>query len=454
MRILQFKGIGIHGYLNVSPEFNQDLTFLTGINGSGKTSVVRGISALLSPSLLILANTIHERMELHIQHQNDDITIWSSRDAEHLDLGTSETEEHLTINIVPATEYRHADYKRGISEYYEELETRYADHEVMRLIRSLPTPMILGIDRRSRELIDTVRVSSRALHMRRRRENVFRTSLSASLDEAIYLAERRYRTAEAQRLETAESLRERIILNALKYEEFQGGFSKESLPKRWESQRLTKRKATAAKTLTDLGLPEEYVREQLDPFFNKLSELFAKIPEDLDIDDFDPDIEPELLDALMEWTVNRPQLERIVRILDAVDEHVKKIQEIRSPIQDYQDAINSFLNDSGKHLQFNESGDLCVMMSNGRLEQLTSLSSGESQLVVILTHLAFNPAATSANVFIVDEPELSLHVKWQEAFVPAIRKANPDLQVILATHSPSVVLDLTKHCVDISEVAN
>jgi len=71
--------------------------------------------------------------------------------------------------------------------------------------------------------------------------------------------------------------------------------------------------------------------------------------------------------------------------------------------------------------------------------------------VVILTHLAFNPAATSANVFIVDEPELSLHVKWQEAFVPAIRKANPELQVILATHSPSIVLDLTKFCVDLSE---
>jgi len=451
MRILQFIGKRLHGYLDVSPEFNQDLTFLTGINGCGKTSVVRGISSLLSPSLLTLAHTIHDRMELNIQHQNEDITIWSSRDDEHLRLGTSKAKEALTVNIPPDSDSHHPDPRRGVAEYYEEQEARNADHEVMRLIRSLPTPMILGIDRRSRELIDTERMVPRTLRMRKRRENIFRTSLSASLDEAIYLAERRFRTAETQRLETAEKLREQIILSALKYEESQTGFTKESMPKRRDSYRLEDRKATAAKTLTDLGLPEEYVREQLDPFFNKLSELLEKIPEDFDFENLDSEKNPELMGAFVEWMVNRPQFERIVRILELVDEHVKRIQEIRSPMQSYLEAVNSFLNDANKGLQFNESGDLCVKMKQKSLEPLTSLSSGESQLVVILTHLAFNPAATSANVFIVDEPELSLHVKWQETFVPAIRKANPELQVILATHSPSIVLDMTRFCVDLSE---
>jgi hypothetical protein len=390
-------------------------------------------------------------MELRISHQNDQITIWSSRDEEHLTLGTSKAKEALKVNMPPESDSHHPDPRKSVVEYYEEQEARNADHEVLRLIRSLPTPMILGIDRRSRELIDTERVVPRTIRMLRRRENIFRTSLSASLDEAIYLAERRFRTAEAQRLETAEKLREQIILSALKYEESQTGFTKDSLPKRRDSYRLENRKSTAAKTLTDLGLPEEYVREQLDPFFNKLSELSERIPENFDFENLDPEKNPKLMGAIVEWMVNRPQFERIVRILELVDEHVKKIQKIRSPIQNYLEAINSFLHDANKDVQFNESGDLCVRIKKKSLGPLTSLSSGECQLVVILTHLAFNPAAASANVFIVDEPELSLHVKWQEAFVPAIQKANPELQVILATHSPSIVLDLTKFCVDLSE---
>jgi len=195
--------------------------------------------------------------------------------------------------------------------------------------------MILGIDRRSRELIETGRVVPRAIRMRRRRENIFRTSLSASLDEAIYLAERRFRTAEAQRLETAEKLREQIILSALRYEESTAGFTKDSLPKRLDSYRLADRKSTAAKTLTDLGLPEEYVREQLDPFFNKLTDLLERIPEDFDFENLDPEKDPELMGVFVEWMVNRPQFERIVRILELVDQHVKKIQKIRSPIQSY-----------------------------------------------------------------------------------------------------------------------
>ncbi len=53
-------------------------------------------------------------------------------------------------------------------------------------------------------------------------------------------------------------------------------------------------------------------------------------------------------------------------------------------------------------------------------------------------------------MIIVDEPELSLHVRWQESFVDAIQKASPRLQIILATHSPSIVLDRIEKCVDLS----
>jgi predicted ATP-binding protein involved in virulence len=68
---------------------------------------------------------------------------------------------------------------------------------------------------------------------------------------------------------------------------------------------------------------------------------------------------------------------------------------------------------------------------------------------VILTHLAFNNQAKRANVLIIDEPELSLHLRWQELFVDAVTAASPGLQLILATHSPSIIGARIENCIDV-----
>ena len=64
---------------------------------------------------------------------------------------------------------------------------------------------------------------------------------------------------------------------------------------------------------------------------------------------------------------------------------------------------------------------------------------------------AFNESIQKANIFIIDEPELSLHIRWQEIFVETIRKLNQALQLIIATHSPSILLDDTEHCISLNK---
>ncbi len=197
-----------------------------------------------------------------------------------------------------------------------------------------------------------------------------------------------------------------------------------------------------------LGIPEAYVRQQLAPFFARLSGLIEKIPPDFD---FGKESDADVMQSVIEWLINKPQFDRVESILRLVDEHVKEIADLSIPIERYRDSLNAFLSDSGKELIFNQRGLLCVRIGAESPQALSALSSGESQLAVILTHLSFSPAARAANVFIVDEPELSLHVKWQEAFVEAVQQANPELQIILATHSPSIILDRTDNCFDLSE---
>jgi predicted ATPase len=68
-----------------------------------------------------------------------------------------------------------------------------------------------------------------------------------------------------------------------------------------------------------------------------------------------------------------------------------------------------------------------------------SLSSGEKQLLVILLTLLVQDMKPCA--IFMDEPEVSLHIEWQQKLISAIRTMNPNAQIILTTHSPAVIMD-------------
>ena len=44
-------------------------------------------------------------------------------------------------------------------------------------------------------------------------------------------------------------------------------------------------------------------------------------------------------------------------------------------------------------------------------------------------------------VLFMDEPEISLHVEWQQKLITLIRQLNPNVQIILTTHSPAMIMN-------------
>jgi|GEM_PF-80512 len=65
-----------------------------------------------------------------------------------------------------------------------------------------------------------------------------------------------------------------------------------------------------------------------------------------------------------------------------------------------------------------------------------NLSSGEKQILIILLNALLQ--GKEKHVMFMDEPEISLHVDWQRKLIGYIRQINPNVQIILATHSPTV----------------
>ena len=450
MIIRRFAATGVHGHLDLTVRFNRDLTFLTGINGSGKTSVVKGIDALLSPSLALLALMDYEHMEVDVTvDKRRKIQIWSTRSENHVAVGCSEVQpilEYLALPPEPREVGISARAYERTSERYRELEAKNANHPVMRAIRDLPTPMILGIERRYSDLPQ----STDDLYQYRafRRSRVYSSNPYASgLYQASETAELATRRIQAQERELTDALRKNILLSAFQYTPVDL-----SLPAQAAlSRRIEITEQTVLKTFEKLGLSGEAVQRAMGSFFEKLRDVTEILQGERDMNKLLAGDDPKKREAITEWIINAPQFNRITRILGYIETYVRESSRVNEPIHRYLEIINEFLRDSHKRVAFDDTGQLQVQLEDGAFVQLTSLSSGESQLLIIITHLALNPAAQLANIFIVDEPELSLHVRWQELFVEALQRASPQLQLILATHSPSIILDRDIKCVDLSK---
>jgi predicted ATP-binding protein involved in virulence len=71
--------------------------------------------------------------------------------------------------------------------------------------------------------------------------------------------------------------------------------------------------------------------------------------------------------------------------------------------------------------------------------ELEALSSGEQHQLILLYYLLF--VAKPDTLVLLDEPEISLHILWQERFVDDLKKivALQKIDILLATHSPNII---------------
>jgi predicted ATP-binding protein involved in virulence len=457
MKLVRFTASGIHGYLTIDVTFNEQLTFITGINGSGKTSALNAIVALISPDLRILANLEFIELTLIFEEKGQERFVSAVWDETAVALFASGSAERFTFKKyvvdldMPTSRQLDAEVQ-----HYRDLLSANASNEVLRLISALPTPMFLGLDRRAR-YEDEISKRNRFLYPRAARttRNLFATSLANSLSDAEDLAATRYRDALIQSGKIAEQLQGELLLGLLSEERGdQRPFGSLMVPTGKDLEDITALRRDLATLSQILRLPEHEVRSRVIPFLDTLEDYASAIPRQTNIAELmkqDTSNSP-VMSALFGWSANQNRLKKFNIISHIVSRYNKRRSDLLSPTDRYLSLINSFLKDSGKSINFDDRGYIFVGIKGLEGERsISSLSSGEAQIFVILTHLAFNPLAQN-NVFIIDEPELSLHVQWQELFVDSILSSNPNIQYILATHSPSIILERVKCSVDLSKV--
>ncbi len=141
---------------------------------------------------------------------------------------------------------------------------------------------------------------------------------------------------------------------------------------------------------------------------------------------------------------------RIISVLqEGGADAAEKAQRISEPKKKFQDIIDRLFRETGKQIirseneiKFSQMGETLVPYQ---------LSSGEKQMLAILLTVLVED--NMPHVLFMDEPEVSLHVDWQKQLIDLIMELNENVQIILTTHSPAVVMNgWMNHVTEVTDI--
>ena len=128
---------------------------------------------------------------------------------------------------------------------------------------------------------------------------------------------------------------------------------------------------------------------------------------------------------------------KMIELLSGDEEQRSLAPSLSLPKRKFQDMIDELFSYTHKTID-RKSNDI-VFYQNGERLLPYKLSSGEKQMLVILLTVLVRD--DDHCVLFMDEPEASLRTEWQQKLIGMIRNLNPNVQLILTTHSPAVIME-------------
>ena len=184
------------------------------------------------------------------------------------------------------------------------------------------------------------------------------------------------------------------------------------------------------KTITTLDQKEEY-----DKYFNDLINQVQKSVNASEKNGVRRQLPAQLIGTYVELI----RIKKLIKIYENIEDN---ILELKTPINDFLKYTNIFLKDGKdeKEIIVNSLGEV-FFITNYTKEpvRLKYLSSGEKHIVTLISNLIFKVDRSKFTIFIIDEPELSLHLSWQKKIVETIHEINKNMQLVFATHSPEII---------------
>lgn len=424
MRIVRMQVKSLFGYIDHDVFFKDGApTIISAYNGVGKTTLLRMIKALIVGDISALCQIDFKWAKLFIDKSNGEKEV----------INVSATEEKIFIwvdgtdnRIVKEREFIKADMRREAerlmnSDYLTRISSdsrvdkrngRYIPDDLVSRRYGKPKNSYIDsyFDDLKRKLsplfLDTKRLNGNLL---RDNQRSLRFRTFENVDDYVRVIHEEYINARGNAISATQSTDVAFVKRILE-------------------------ESTSNTNVTLDEVQHQYERTMQD-YDSLSSNGLAEMPE------------IDLHNISLPKAADDSTLLSVVNIfLSDVQNRMNALKPLNEKVKLLKEELDSKLNVSGKRINVDENGRLTVINekrdSFGRL-RVSQLSSGEQQIITIYVALLF--VAHKGNLVLIDEPELSLHPQWQEAFIDDVMEIAKmqHLQLIIATHSPNIVAD---HC--------
>ncbi|MFU1858351.1 AAA family ATPase [Sphingobacterium sp. NGMCC 1.201703] len=401
---------GFWGDKQVIINFNRDINFIVGVNGSGKTTIINLIVAAIKLDFPTLDTTEFDRIlikfrsfdkskfkpNIEIKKTHEEYSVFNNINVK---IRFSTKEEPIDFSLNELEEERFLRGRRVQNRVFQEglISKRDSIYTVLRNITSVNW---LSINRFNNK-------TNGESH---------EPSVDRKIDEITNKFIRHFSLLQSEVNEETELFQKQIFLSLIS-DESEGYFrSNDSLNIPLEIKSLRD-------IFREFDVPERHYSKKIEKHYENYERANQRVKnsENLNFNHAASLIGTNRIHKIVQqWTFLEQRKKEIFRSRDL-----------------FLEIVNSML--QRKKLIFTKNNDFIVKTQSNKEFSLKKLSSGEKQLIIILGEALLQN--DSPHIYIADEPELSLHVDWQEKLVKSIKTINSTSQVIFATHSPDIVGD-------------
>ncbi len=422
VKLLNLSITKLYGELDYNITFNDDITFLYGDNGCGKTTVLNILTYIITGKIYELFRYDFTTMKLIYSSaqtgKKEEIKLLNDR----VNNISVSYQDNLTI-----IESRKFELSRNPEEAEEAERFYFSEYPVLKQIKDTFNYLYLPLNRNGNIHFDFP-------YNQRNRGIVHSRYFKGRNDEITLMGvESLISSAYSRRNFSLNNLNEQFSDDVLK-----SFLDVDNIPNpeeivqylvRLNEVEIRQTQSDYIKVLKTLGKWDNEIIEKANLFFDSLCD-YAEQAKKTDSPGFD-------LESLFKIS----EILKIKRVIEKAEKIENSKKRAMKPMEDFLDTVNLFIGApfNSKGINIERDGTVVLKTSSNKRISIYDLSSGEKQIITFFAYLVFGLPNTNQSIFIVDEPELSLHLNWQRKFVDSIMSINKNVQLIFATHSPEMI---------------